>query len=116
MKKLLLLVSTTFFMVLVYSQEIQYEITKVGTEYSQSLIEETMQKTDFCGMINPSESYKIILNDGSEVKIKSANELNESVSIECVRSTDIIEENVTWLIKGDAILIKSVNSKTIKKS
>lgn len=116
MKRLLTFVASTFLASMGFSQSQQFEIVKIGSEYSQGLILETMQKTDLCGMINPSQSYIIKLNDGAEVKIKSANETIGTYSSECVRATDVIEQEVNWFIKGDAILIKSVNTKTIKKS
>lgn len=99
-----------------YGQSSAFEIIKVGNQYSQSILNETMSKVDFCGMINPSESYLIVFDDGSEVKVKSAIELQTEVVPTCIREINIVEEGINWSIKGNSILMKSTTTKNIKKS
>lgn len=99
-----------------YGQTSKFEIVKVGNQYSQNTLIETLSKVDFCGMINPTESYFIVLDDGAEVRVKSADELQSEVVPSCVRGFNLVEEGINWSIKGDSILMKSATTKNIKKS
>ena len=96
------------------SQQPVYEILKKGTKYSSQEIKETFKHSDFCGLINPTEDYTIKFDDGTEVKIYSAQSSN-SIDPECVRPENIMEVDVVWFIK-EGNLLKAVNIKSNKKS
>jgi|GEM_PF-1224126 len=97
-----------------FSQDFSYEIIKTGNVYSNSLLTESFAKANFCGRINPNNSYVIKFDDGAEVKLFSANESKVIEKAECVRTIDVNEEANTWSISANGTLLKLHVSKPAK--
>jgi len=93
-----------------------FEIQTPGNNYPEKEINEVFNGVDYCGMINPSQSYVIKLDDGAEIKVLSHMDIiskGETVSFDCVRAENYFD-SCSWSIK-EGILMKIVESKTVKK-
>jgi len=99
-----------------FGQEYKFEVLKTGTKYTSNFLNASFTKAEFCGRINPTQSYTIKFDDGAEVKILSAVESDISEKSECVRSNDVDESGITWSISANGILLKQNSVKPSKKS
>lgn len=99
-----------------FGQEGQFEVVKTGTKYTSEFLNASFIKADFCGRINPNESYTIKFDDGAEVKVFSAAESAISEKSDCVRLNDKDESGITWSISVSGTLLKQNSIKPSKKS
>jgi hypothetical protein len=97
-----------------FGQEYQFEVVKTGTKYPAEFLNTSFVKANFCGRINPTQSYTIKFDDGAEVKVFSATESTISEKSGCVRSTDVDESGITWSISTNGTLLKQNATKPAK--
>ena len=112
MKKILL---SSFFMMLciiAFSQS-TFEIKKIGNQYSSEQISAVFNSADFCGSYFETKRNLITLNDGSEIELKSGNELASagvSIAPSCVIFDYAIYFNSTWSISQEGYLMKGFDN------
>ncbi len=95
------------------SADAYFHIEMVGTIYTKDILNNVFSTLDYCGMLNPNQSYTITLDDSSIVRIHAFSELKETnLSPSCIRENDLLEE-ASWLIK-EGVLIKMVQAKLTK--
>ena len=89
-----------------------FSVEEVGSKYTQNQILYALEAANWCGYVNPTESYLIKFDDGSTVRISSFQEIEmEGVSFDysCVREKNIQERETTvWSISNNNVLRKGV--------
>jgi hypothetical protein len=86
-----------------------FSIEKIGSVYTNDILNNVFSSLDYCGMLNPNISYTITLDDSSIVRIHAISEVNETyITPSCKRENDLLEE-ANWLIK-EGVLIKMVQA------
>ena len=89
-----------------------FSVEEVGSKYTQNQILYALEDANWCGYVNPTESYLIKFDDGSTVRISSFQEIDtEGVSFDssCVREKNIQERDTTvWSISSNNVLRKGV--------
>ena len=89
-----------------------FSVEEVGSKYTQNQILYALEAANWCGYVNPSESYLIKFDDGATVRISSFQEIDmEGVSFDssCVREKNIQERETTvWSISNNNVLRKGV--------
>jgi hypothetical protein len=81
-----------------------FQIQKIGTTYTVDELTSALEKVEFCGMINPNQSYSITLDDAAEIKILSFDEMpNGTISLGCIRQKDLLN-TYTWKIQNGILM------------
>jgi len=112
MTKLLTTSMLLFSIFLGYSQS-KFEIKKIGSQYSMEQLSNAFGGADFCGSFFPTKRNLIVLNDGSEVELKSGNELGSegiALSNSCLLSDDTHYVISIWSVSADGYLMRGFDS------
>ena len=101
-----------------YSQDL-YVITTVGQTYSVQQVKEAIESDDFCGYYYTDERHLLVFNDGTEVELKSNDELileGYFMPSECY-TLERKENPVVWTIDANNTIIRGTpNTGRIKGS
>lgn len=92
----------------VYSQS-SFEIKKIGSQYTSSQLSSAFESADFCGSYFQSKRNLIVFNDGSEVELKSKNELlNQGITLSenCFLTDDTHYFKSIWSIAENGMIMK----------
>ena len=111
MKKILLLCIGLLFSIVGFSQS--YEINSLGSQYTASEINTAFGSADFCGLYKESLSQTILLDDGAEVILKSAEQLSQ-VDDMCVKSNDFEFPEVIWKISTTGKVVRMIQMNDVK--
>ena len=107
MRKIYLLLTFMAFCAVSYAQN-TYEITTIGQVYSVEQIENAIESEDFCGTYYNDERHLLVFDDGTEVELKSNDELaleGINLSSECY-TTDRKQFQVVWAIGANGTILK----------
>jgi len=112
MKKIIL---SSFFMMLciiAFSQS-TFEIKKIGDQYSSEQITTVFNSADFCGSYFETKRNLITLNDGSEIELKSSDELasaGKTIPPSCILLDDAVYYKSIWSISPEGYLMKGFDN------
>jgi hypothetical protein len=122
MFKILLTLTFSCALFLVNAQEVHqkgvFNILEIGSKYSSELLINSLTNADWCGMVNPKESYIMVFDDGSKVKVGHYNQLKSDqiyIDENCVRETDVID-NAQYSISPEGYVIRFLSKKPTKSS
>jgi hypothetical protein len=106
MKPITTLIIVMFSSFLGFSQS--FSIQKLGTEYSEIQVNSAMQNADLCGGYFYSKPNVLIFNDGTEVVLKSKQQmLSEGLTINesCfISDSDIYHKSIWSIAEGNHLL------------
>ena len=89
-----------------------FEVKTVGQTYTISQINNAIQSADFCGYYYNDERHLLLFDDGTEVELKSDDELQldgVNLSSSCV-TTDRKENPVVWSINSNGTILRGATS------
>jgi len=95
-----------------------FKIQSLGTKYSESQMKTALLGAEWCGLINPTENYTLIFDDGSVVEMLSgANLISNSIQIDpsCVREADF-KETATYGISPNGYILRMLSKSASVKS
>lgn len=107
--KQILLLFTFLFTLLGFSQEEKsnFEILKVGSKYSQELIQKAFSTADLCGCYLISKNHDIVLDDGSIVRLYPKRAVTTTkLNNECFVNDNTNFSHISWSISSSAIIVK----------
>ncbi len=105
MKKTILFCLGILFTTLGFSQE--FEIKSVGTNYTSTQIENTLNSANLCNWVYQDKSRKITLDDGAKVTLLPNNS--------CGQLSDHVFTSVEWSITGTTLMIGHSYEPTLTK-
>ena len=111
MKKSIALIALILSSGTTFSQS-AYQVKTSGQNYSLPQIQTAIESADFCGYYYTDERHLLVFDDGTEVELKSNDELLiEGVTLanSCVTS-DRKENPVVWAIGGNGKILRSGSS------
>jgi hypothetical protein len=114
MKKLLITSVMMFSFCIGYSQS-KFEIKTTGSEYTAEQLNAAFSNSDFCGSFYQSKRNLIVFNDGSEVELKSGEELTAqgiTVAPSCIISDDTHFVKSIWSISAEGYILKGFDTNT----
>lgn len=114
MKKLLITSLMMFSFCIGYSQS-KFEIKKTGSQYSAEQLNAAFSSADFCGSYYTTKRNLIVFNDGSEVELKSGQELlNQGTPLasSCILSDDTHYVISIWSISPEGYILKGFDTNT----
>ena len=89
-----------------------YEVTAAGQNYTLAQIQAAIESADFCGYYYSDERHLLLFDDGTEVELKSNDELLiEGVTLAnaCV-TADRKENPVVWAIGANGTISRGATS------
>ena len=90
-----------------------FEIKKIGDQYSTEQITSVFNSVDFCGSYFETKRNLITLNDGSEIELKSKSELDAIgiiLETNCFLNDSVVYHSATWSINDSNMLMKGSKS------
>ena len=112
MKKIIL--SSFFMMICIFAKsQSNFEIKKIGDQYTSAQITTVFNSADFCGSYYQSKRNLITLNDGSEIELKSKSELialGINISDNCFLDDSTPYHSAIWSISNTNKLMKGSNN------
>ena len=96
-----------------HSQE-NFNIKSVGSSYSLEFLTEAFNKANFCGMFYQSENRIIILDDGSEVELLSADSISETDQ-SCICEKRIVDQVDSWRLTDSGHILRVIPTTGSKK-
>jgi hypothetical protein len=112
MKKLLITSVMMFSFCIGYSQS-KFEIKKTGSQYTAEQLTAAFSSADFCGSYFQAKRNLIVFNDGSEVELKSGEELSNQgtpVPSSCVISDETHYFISVWSLGENNTLMKGFDN------
>lgn len=88
--------------------QLTYEVKNPGQNYTLAQVQTAIESTDFCGYFYTDERHLLLFDDGTEVELKSNDELlieGIVLDITCV-TTDRKENPVVWAIGANDNILK----------
>lgn len=90
-----------------------YQITNLGTTYSQQQIEASINGADLCGFYYQTSERELHFNDGTVVTIFAANSL-QGISGSCISPQYVNHQNEIWEIAANGYLIRRIATQPTK--
>jgi hypothetical protein len=108
------ILSTFFIMLsLIALTQSNFEIKKIGDQYSTEQITSVFNSVDFCGSYFETKRNLITLNDGSEIELKSKSELDAIgiiLETNCFLNDSVVYHSAIWSINDSNMLMKGSKS------
>lgn len=114
MKKLFVTSVMLFSFCIGYAQS-KFEIKKTGSQYTAEQLTAAFTNADFCGSFFQTKRNLIVFNDGSEVELKSGEELNKQGIImppSCMLADDTHYVISIWSISNEGYISKGFDTNT----
>ena len=106
--------SMIFFSASYVSAQTIYEVKEVGSQYTQTQIDQAFGSADFCGYIKTSIRTKIELNDGTKIEFLPISE-QPNLDPSCAQADNYVFPDATWKISSTGIVVRQLGGLYIKK-
>jgi len=107
MKKIITLGLIIFSASYISAQTI-YEVKELGTDYSQSQIDQAFATANFCGFYYSSENRVLNFDDGAVIELKNATDL-PAVDSGCFIKKQVAHMNEIWRLSDDGHLLRVIS-------
>ena len=105
--------SLIFFSASYISAQTLYEVTELGSQYSQAQIDQAFGSADFCGYVRSSARAEIILNDGTKIELLPISE-QPNLDSSCAQADDFVFPDATWKISSTGIVLRQLSGLYVK--
>jgi len=101
---------------LAFSQSSFFSISKLGSNYTESQLLESITKADWCGYYHITDRYQIMFDDGAIVELFSKKELGELTLNNACFQNENNKDNGIYKIHESGILIRMLSARNTSKN